>query len=137
MAVTMVPLDDWLSWNNIKILFLIAMVNNKKVLFGHFYYSCLWVNNLLWCFSVLFWVVTKAFWNILFIFCHHARMVNKHRQQTAQKAMIFLQKTLNTVFNATFTYTMYPAGWEAYFRACGWITHSSLSGDPTRQLTES
>ena len=72
---------------------LIAMVNNKNLLFCYFLLvKSVW-NNLLRCFHVvLFWVVTLAltFWIIVFIFCRRARTPSQNSEEKRSNIFLFI-----------------------------------------------
>ena len=87
---------------------LIAMVNNKNLLFCYFLLvKSVW-NNLLRCFHVvLFWVVTLAltFWIIVFIFCGRARTPSQNSEE--KKSKIFLFISLYAISIGGFTSSLY------------------------------
>ena len=87
---------------------LIAMVNNKNLLFCYFLQvKSVW-NNSLRCFHlVLFWVVITlalTFWIIVFIFCGRARTPS---QNPEEKSNIFLFISLYAISIRGFTSSLY------------------------------
>ena len=79
---------------NILMLFLIAMVNNKKQYFVTLFLTVLYNKYFTIVFCHVIWVVTQAFWNSLFFVYWNARMAQNRQHTFKKQGFCFLLKRI-------------------------------------------